>query len=500
MCVVVFYSNTNSSSSNNNNKNNSALKNNNNSCSIDLSNTNEYMAATNLLLTPACSSSSSSSSSSSCSSSSYSYGSQPVDRIPSECQILLAPSEPVRNNIDYAIDAVLAKCRSDSGDEDADHEFNVLDSSTSSLSLPPQQPPQPAAVKSKSSKKTRLETKPQVSPAPASDIVLSVVAPVTSSFNSTVSSPGQPMSKSSKARTSYISSLIANRERGTPKEDEITAPTPPPPPPQPSTITTTANEDEKQRRISQNILTILANNVQPNPPTPILSESHDTHPNHQTNDMDFVINYQQQQQQQQQCQMNDNFSYRPLGQPNHLEENRLGNEHTSAYMECVNLKRLLSQPIEATNGVHAASNSQLYGDMQQILTESAFDNVKITVKSVLTSTEFDASSQQSSGCIRAAVVVPPVQADVVVAAAATAMVVEAKESSKPAVKGPKRKRAINKNTSAAKSRQQAQSKPVQSSESDKTISQVNILKSTFFYWMVKDFLRNKLKITFKILN
>ena len=477
-CIHLNTNTTNTHSNNNNNNNNKSSFSISPNNSIDLSNTNEYMAAANLLLTPACSSSSSSSSSS-CSSSSYSFGNQPADRIPSECQILLPPVERVRNNIDYAIDAVLAKCRSDSGDEaasDADHEFNVLDSSLSSSSLQAPPPPPPLSLpqqptKSKPNKKARLD-KPQLSPAPASDIVLSVAPVTVSSFNSTVSSPGQPMSKSSKARTSYISSLIANRERGAQKEDEV----PPPPPPAPSgTVATTASEDEKQRRISQNILTILANNVQPNQPQTILPESHETH--QQTDEIDFVINYQQQQQQQ--CQMEESYSYRAPGQPHQFEAGRLSNEHTSAYLECVNLKRLLAQPIETTNGVHAATatNAQLYDDMQQILTESAFDNVKITVKNVLTSTEFDASSQQSSGCVRAAaVVVPPVQADVVVAS------VEAKtESSESALKGPKRKRAVNKNTSAAKSRQQAQSKAVPSvvsSEPDKTISQVNILKQT----------------------
>lgn len=172
------------------------------------------------------------------------------------------PTQKVKNNIDFAIDAVLEKCRNESSSDDEIFD-KVLDSPITS-----------AKNKKKSSKKLS-HCQPESNYESMTDSAsIFINLPTSSSIqtdnllnsnNSASKSPTpqvainqnqnqtqiqqQPMSKSSKARTSYISSLIANRQK-TLHDDN------------PGKTQANSSEDDKQKRISQNILTILANNSQ----------------------------------------------------------------------------------------------------------------------------------------------------------------------------------------------------------------------------------------------
>ena len=201
---------------------------------------------------------------------------QEQESLDQTCQIneLTVASQPdaaPRNTIDFAIDAVLEKCRMDSGSDDEIFEVVLSKNSQKiikTLPVPTPQPEQqqlllpvqtqtPIITQSHTTKTDNLLNSINAALNSPQSVGSAVVkGPVTGPIQAT--SPGihAPMSKSSKARTSYISSLIANRQKPSAQEAESTVIAS-----QKSSQSQTT-EDEKQKRISQNILTILANNSQ----------------------------------------------------------------------------------------------------------------------------------------------------------------------------------------------------------------------------------------------
>lgn len=148
---------------------------------------------------PPLSSTSSSSSLSSCSSSS----SKEIDQL------------KIKNNIDLAIDSVIDRCRQEIISQEQEQLLN--------LDFQQDNPVEETQIETPADTDNSNDTIPPMCASNAMNLLMN----------------SQPMSKSSKARTSYISSLIANREK-TSKDEEK------------------KQSDDKQKRISQNILSILA--------------------------------------------------------------------------------------------------------------------------------------------------------------------------------------------------------------------------------------------------
>ena len=208
-----------------------------------------------------------------------------------------------RNNIDYAIDAVLELCRQDSEVIDNNNNNNnnnntISTSNTSSVQLAVEPILEPAKTSCSSpiKKKKKQPTKPITTITPETTIqspTVQIKAPLQtpqsqqqpevtnhihqqqqlqpmnniSTSNNTNNTANNNMSKSSKARTSYISSLIANREKtvksivepSTPKTCNDDSP---------KLQAPNNNNDDKQqqqKKPTQNIYSILANssNLQP---------------------------------------------------------------------------------------------------------------------------------------------------------------------------------------------------------------------------------------------
>lgn len=314
----------------------------------------------------------------------------------------------VRNNIDFAIDAVLDKCRNTSHSSEDDEMYELITSKSSNK-------------RAKSTKKTSITP---VDSQPASVLVEDQTSNnyqattdiLQNSINEVVGQQQQavqqPMSKSSKARTSYISSLIANRQK-TPVDDSS-----------PHAYGCQNVEDDKQKRISQNILTILANNknhqqqytettsnASSNLSSPRVTNELNTSKSSDTctstkfgskapgkarssnkakkqnlesactssQEIDFVMNLPEQS-----IQLNNNF----INIDNMDDEarqrqiNKNSTNYSQTYSECDNLKRLLSQPsMDAVNLNSEFVNSQ--AQMKTILMERSSDHVQIEIKHVL---------------------------------------------------------------------------------------------------------------------
>jgi len=376
-----------------------------------------------------------------------------------------AASLKTKNNIDFAIDAVLEKCRSESRNSSEDEEMYELITSKSS---------------SKRTKKSATTT--TAKPLTAVDSIPVVEMPLEyistnetsycslqqqvqsadnliNSINSTSSALAQqhhqqllqqqqcqqPMSKSSKARTSYISSLIANRQK-TPTEDNC-----PNSQISPSSSTNHQNntEEEKQKRISQNILTILknnqlhntletnntstdinsnnlnstrnrelpANNNELNKTTPdsdiqkctktasskpVKSRSTKSKKSQQqqspltllsapsnpsSHEIDFVINSYNTHEQQPQPQQTE-YQQQPVQlqyqqQPQHQQNDLiyLDNQNSLTFYECDNLKRLLAQP----NMDSINLSNEFVNSQQQmssVLMQTSSDRVQIEIQQI----------------------------------------------------------------------------------------------------------------------
>ncbi len=368
----------------------------------------------------------------------------------------------IRNNIDFAIDAVLDKCRSESRNSSEDEEIYELIISKSS------------SKRSKKSSKSQVEAL-SIPNEISTDLTstnnnnstyseqVQHIQPIDNSSNSIISSSAlthqhhqqqllqqqlqaqQPMSKSTKARTSYISSLIANRQK-TPTEENCSnihiaaADTS-------SSSQQCLSEDEKQKRISQNILTILRNNqlqnsielsntsssinsidstinsempivtnqlATPNsdnkkckktsstkPTKPRSSKSKKTLTQTEitsqqpailtttsspsSHEIDFVINSYQQSQQQPEYQQTVQIHQHHAQQQPQLNNNLiyLENQNNLTFYDCDNLKRLLAQP----NMDALKLNNEFTSSQQQIssiLMQTSTDRVQIKIKQINT--------------------------------------------------------------------------------------------------------------------
>lgn len=239
-----------------------------------------------------------------------------------------------RNNIDYAIDAVLELCRQDS-------ESAYSDS---------------AAPKKKKKPPVEVQIQPLIAPQ-------TPPPPPPPPPMSTAAAQQQSMSKSSKARTSYISSLIANREKTVKSlvNDESSSS------PSPST-------GEEKKKTAQNIYSILATSspagkqpVNNNPvqiqPKQLKSKPKSDHMItsinnlNSINSVDFVLAGGKQPQQitsqassTPKLMLNTSDSLLTVATPAPTSSSPLASD-------CSNLKRLLAQPIDQTVSLKPAVSS-----------------------------------------------------------------------------------------------------------------------------------------------
>ena len=177
------------------------------------------------------SSSSSSSSPSSFLNSKKDYESPPP---PPPSDTCLLKEVDLKNNIDFAIDAVIDRCRQEQDQDNEETTTSIKNESQTNNE----------ANASSSMSRQNVDLPPPSSPSSINHPSVNMDISDSCVAGSTIVQQHQqqqqpPMSKSSKARTSYISSLIANREK-TSKDEEK------------------KQIDDKQKRISQNILSILA--------------------------------------------------------------------------------------------------------------------------------------------------------------------------------------------------------------------------------------------------
>lgn len=344
-----------------------------------------------------------------------------------------AGDSSLRNNIDFAIDTVLEKCRNDNSSDD-----DLFDSVANSLLSRPkksrkqhkQHPESPGprllaqSVKANISSPTGSLVTTSVSQI-VPDHVINFDAncpnPITQSKSS---QQEQPMSKSSKARTSYISSLIANRQK-TPSESSLKK----------QEFSSQSIELEKEKRISQNILTILANNSQhdkkqrqqqtlvietnanstsklplmplSNPKAKVKkttkykkspatkNQTQELDMTVESREIDFVINSYNN------TNTNTNIfsttssgicddqQHQVLVTMKHVQGVKEQSKHTqnsgsngqSTFLECSNLKRLLLAPNMDTTSQNELVNST--NQIKTVLMDTSFDHIHIDVKQVV---------------------------------------------------------------------------------------------------------------------
>lgn len=334
----------------------------------------------------------------------------------------------LRNNIDFAIDSVLEKCRNDNSSDDDlfDSVANTLLSRPKkSRKQPNQHPESPGPQLLAQSVKATISSPidslvttsvSQIVPDHVINFDANCPNPITHSRSSQLE---QPMSKSSKARTSYISSLIANRQK-TPSESTLKK----------QEFSSQSIELEKDKRISQNILTILANNSQHDqqqrqqqtqvietnanstsklPLMPLSSpkakvkkskkfpttknQTQEFDMTVESREIDFVINSYNN--------TNTNIfsktssgicndqQHQVLANMKHVQGVKEQSKHTqnsgpngqSTFLECSNLKRLLSAPNMDTTRQNELVNSTK--QIKSVLMDTSFDHIHIDVKQVV---------------------------------------------------------------------------------------------------------------------
>ena len=320
---------------------------------------------------------------------------------PQTSQILTTKSS--RSNIDTAIDAVLAKVNegTDENDNEEEQEYNNKKNSNSSNNN----------EKSVSNTNLIITSNTKASHQEASDIISSLI-------NSSLQQQQQQLdsSKSNKARTSYISSLIANREKKPPSyssnnsvlSDEIG-------------LNNELNQ-QQQKKVSQNILSILANVSSQNlvknnvsngnngiiSPNPLLSRSNKSQNSKsiisskastkQKNEdettpkrIDFVVLNGKQQQQQQQLNLhsikpksskikNNKKNKNKINNKNNKSNNIVNTSEINSFGDCTYLKRLLLAPEPARLALAtAAATDSLAASVHEALLETTFDNQLVTV-------------------------------------------------------------------------------------------------------------------------